>query len=472
MQKFVVLSCLLVGVVAAGPAAAAQCPGNPDALGTSRTLVVDPAEHSLLGGFQYRESLPLNDHEVVITFDDGPLPPYSTRILDILARECVKATYFMVGKMARAYPKVVRRTYEEGHTLANHSQSHPYFFHRASVEAAAKEINEGFKSIRAALGNPNGVAPFFRFPGLLRQDAVEDYLKSRKMMAWSVDFMADDWTRIGSKEIVRRALMRLEVNRKGILLLHDIQPATALGLPELLRELKVRGYRVVHVVPATPERPKTITTAAQWIVRNPPTHTNTQQAQGMWPRIGPVRLAGAAPTLPAPALTSFGAALGHDVIPLELVPAIDMLHGDGGVDMLRSDGREVALPIGTAWPSVEIAGLPDADLLPAPAADTFRYTSPPRARSTTRQVAGAKDGKKKQTAAKSKDAPSKSATAKSTESKASKEAKSKSTTFRPAKDAKAKDGKRAPRPPVGHQFQLPPSPPRPTANLTGTPQAR
>ena len=95
--------------------------------------MVDPAQHTLLGGFQYRESLPLNDKEVVITFDDGPLPPYCARILDILARECVKATYFMVGKMARAFPKLVRRTYDEGHTLANHSQSHPFNFHTMSV---------------------------------------------------------------------------------------------------------------------------------------------------------------------------------------------------------------------------------------------------------------------------------------------------------------------------------------------------
>ena len=83
--------------------------------------------------------------------------------------------------------------------------------------------------------------------------------------------MADDWTRINSREIVRRALIRLEAKGKGILLLHDIQPATALGLPELLAELKVRGYRVVHVVPSSAARPATVTTADQWLVRHPPT---------------------------------------------------------------------------------------------------------------------------------------------------------------------------------------------------------
>ena len=87
--------------------AAAECPGNPDALGTSRTIVVDPTEHPRLGSMQYRESLPLQDHEIVITFDDGPLPPRSTKVLETLAHECVKATYFMVGKMARNFPDMV-----------------------------------------------------------------------------------------------------------------------------------------------------------------------------------------------------------------------------------------------------------------------------------------------------------------------------------------------------------------------------
>ena len=74
---------------------------------------------------QYPDTLPLNDKEVVFTFDDGPVPPYSNEILDILASQCVKATYFMVGEMARAYPAVVRRVYEEGHTIGTHSDCTP-----------------------------------------------------------------------------------------------------------------------------------------------------------------------------------------------------------------------------------------------------------------------------------------------------------------------------------------------------------
>ena len=84
--------------------AAANCPGHPDALGTSRVLALDPTEYPRVGRMQYPDSLPLNDKEVVLTFDDGPLLPYSNQVLDILASQCVKATYFLVGEMARAFP--------------------------------------------------------------------------------------------------------------------------------------------------------------------------------------------------------------------------------------------------------------------------------------------------------------------------------------------------------------------------------
>src|ERR1700740_122670 len=116
-------ACGLLAVFATPPASAADCPGNPNALGTSRVLVVDPAEHARIGTMQYRETLPLADHEVVLTFDDGPLPPYSTRGLEPLASQCVKATYFLVGRMARAYPEMVRKIRDAGHSVGTHTMS-------------------------------------------------------------------------------------------------------------------------------------------------------------------------------------------------------------------------------------------------------------------------------------------------------------------------------------------------------------
>lgn len=249
------------------PPAPSACPGNPNALGTSRTLVVDPMEHARVGVMQYRETLPLEPKEVVITFDDGPIPPYSNRVLDILASECVKVTYFLVGKMAHAYPSIVRRMQAEGHTIGTHSNSHPLTFHKMPIAQAEAEIEGGIANTAAALGDRAAVAPFFRIPGLLRRDEVERLLVSRGLMTWSADYPADDWKHIPGDEVMKRALERIEARGRGMLLLHDIQPATVLALPGLLRTLKARGYKIVHVVPASPDLPKTATLPEQWMGR-------------------------------------------------------------------------------------------------------------------------------------------------------------------------------------------------------------
>src|SRR5262244_4377987 len=142
LTKILIAVCAIL-VLLIGGADAEQCP--PGALGVSRTLVVDPTEHPRVGSMQYPETLPLNDHEVVLTFDDGPLPRYTNPVLETLASECVKATFFMVGQMARAYPWMVRRVHDEGHNVAHHTQNHP--IRKMSVAQAAREIEEGFEQL-------------------------------------------------------------------------------------------------------------------------------------------------------------------------------------------------------------------------------------------------------------------------------------------------------------------------------------
>jgi peptidoglycan/xylan/chitin deacetylase (PgdA/CDA1 family) len=243
---------------------AGDCPGNPDALGTSRTIVVDPREHIRIGTMDYAETLPLLDREVVLTFDDGPIPPYTNRILDILAAECVKATYFMVGDMAKEYPSLVRRVYDAGHTVGTHSMSHPFRFRALSVERGNAQIDDGIAATAAALGDPDKVAPFFRFPGFGHTGPAHEHAVARGLMVWGADVPADDWHKLGPHEVARRAVQRLEYKGKGILLLHDIHQRTVDALPLILDELKARGFRVVHVVPSSPERPATVTAAADW----------------------------------------------------------------------------------------------------------------------------------------------------------------------------------------------------------------
>ena len=371
---------LLPFLLGLGWAQAAECPGHPGALGVSRTIVLNPAEHPKLGTLQYDESLPLNDHEVVLTFDDGPLPPYTSRVLDTLAAECVKATFFLVGRMALGYPQVVRREYNEGHTIAGHSQNHPFTFARMSVDDAAKEIEDGFDSLRTVLGDPRAVAPFFRIPGLLRQDSVEQYLEQHGYATWSLDFLADDWTHINAKEITRRALQRIEARGRGILLLHDIQPATALALPTILAELKARGYKIVQVVPATADRPATVAESDDWVQRH--------RARPSWPRVLAVGNITAQPSLDAPSPENFGVTESTGkVVAMDLSLAM-------AAQQERPAAGQNPLPRSAPWPNNVSYTVPaQTELLPMPAAQDFIYYYPGRStasfatsnRKTTRQ---------------------------------------------------------------------------------------
>jgi peptidoglycan/xylan/chitin deacetylase (PgdA/CDA1 family) len=127
--------------MAATAAKAEDCHGHPDALGTSRVISVDPLEHRRIGNMEYKETLPLDDHEVVLTFDDGPSVTYTPRVLDALAAECVKATFFMVGSMADEAPSLVKRIHAEGHTIGTHTQHHPWMT-RLRREAVKKELTD------------------------------------------------------------------------------------------------------------------------------------------------------------------------------------------------------------------------------------------------------------------------------------------------------------------------------------------
>jgi len=350
-------ACLgLLTCIAAYSAEAADCPGHPDAIGTSRTLVVDPREHPRIGTMQYPETLPLRDHEVVLTFDDGPLPRNSNQILDILASQCVKATFFEIGRMAQAYPEGVRKLIAAGHSVGTHSQTHPLTMNHMPVDRARQEIDGGIASVKSALGDDAAaLAPFFRIPGLLRAEAVEDYLASQGIQVWSADFLADDWRHISSARVYDLAIKRLEEKGKGVLLLHDIQARTVAALPRILHELKARGFSIVHVVPATPQNPPTPTEPQDWQLHPPSENVATSH----WPKIPNFVFADAG-ALPAPALS-------------------DLDWGDGRSMTLAEDragriGHGVPLPRSAPWPrqsplpaETEAA----AKTLPVPALSVF-----------------------------------------------------------------------------------------------------
>jgi peptidoglycan/xylan/chitin deacetylase (PgdA/CDA1 family) len=253
-MKFPLASAAAVSIlasIAASPTFAAEdCPGNPDALGTSRVVAIDPATLPRIGFMQYKEMVELKPKEVIITFDDGPIPKTTSKVLEALRHECVKATFFIVGRMAKAYPAMLREVAAEGHSIGTHSVTHPLIFPKAGFEKGKKEIDDGFAIVNEILAQDGRkAAPWFRFPGLGRTAAFEKYLGEQGISAMSADFPVDDWLHHTPDQVYNIAMARLEANGKGMFLMHDIQPSTTAMLPRLLRTLKERGYKVVHMVP-------------------------------------------------------------------------------------------------------------------------------------------------------------------------------------------------------------------------------
>jgi peptidoglycan-N-acetylglucosamine deacetylase len=241
---------LLAAAVPAG-AQTAPCPGNPDALGTARTLAVDVATSPRVGRKHFRDTLPLKPREVVLTFDDGPEGGTTPRVLDALKRECVLASFFLLGRSAAAHPELAQRERAEGHTVAHHTFAHP-LLGRMSFAAARAEIDRGFAAVdRAVYQSAEGApkTPFFRFPGFASSPALLDWLQGRGIVVFGADVWASDWNPMSPEQELRLVLARLEASRGGIVLFHDTKRQTAAMLPALLRALKLRDFTVVHTVP-------------------------------------------------------------------------------------------------------------------------------------------------------------------------------------------------------------------------------
>jgi peptidoglycan/xylan/chitin deacetylase (PgdA/CDA1 family) len=243
----------LVWPTLAATAYATSCP-RPETLGTSRILTVDAAATPRVGLRSFPQTLPLEDHEVVLTFDDGPWPATTPRVLAALARECVQATFFLIGRPASEHPDLVRRIAAEGHTVGHHSWSHPNLM-QIKPDEAIEEIDHGISAVEMALhgtATTTPTTPFFRFPGFQSTPATLDLLQSRGIVVFGADLWASDWNKMTPKQELKLVADRLEAAGKGIILFHDTKHQTAAMLPAFLRYLRDNGYHVVHVRPAEP----------------------------------------------------------------------------------------------------------------------------------------------------------------------------------------------------------------------------
>ena len=234
-------------LAAVGPSAAVA-PATIDCgrvLGVSRTIEID-THGGVLVGAQYVDTDKglLADREVVLTFDDGPFGANTRSILDSLDRECAKATFFSVGRMALAYPGVLKEVAARGHTIGGHTLSHANLG-RGGLGRAEAEIERGFSALAHALGAP--VAPLFRFPYLSDPRAVRDYLGRRDVAVVGIDVDSFDTRTLSSARIADNIMQGLARHGRGVVLMHDLKVGTAKALPEILRRLRQGGYRLVHL---------------------------------------------------------------------------------------------------------------------------------------------------------------------------------------------------------------------------------
>ena len=226
----------------------AGCDTRTGAIGLSRIVEIDATGGPRFGHSQYKDVDFLQDGEVVLTFDDGPIRRYTKPILDTLDAHCTRATFFSVGRMAVADPETLKETARRGHTIASHTWSHA----KLSGLSAAKakfEIELGNSAVTKAMGAP--IAPFFRFPYLRDSKSALDYLRSRNMSTFSIEVDSQDFRTRNPGQVLRNVMAQLKSVKKGIILFHDIQPATAGALSSILDGLKAGGFKIVHLVSKT-----------------------------------------------------------------------------------------------------------------------------------------------------------------------------------------------------------------------------
>jgi peptidoglycan/xylan/chitin deacetylase (PgdA/CDA1 family) len=219
-------------------------------LGVARTVEIDTGQGPRFGSIQAKDREFLKDHEVVLTFDDGPHEKFTRGILDALDAHCTKATFFMVGRRALAQPGIVQEVASRGHSVASHTWSHANLGRLSPAQAQA-EIELGVSAVQRALGKP--ATPFFRFPYLSESRAAVEHLKARNIAMFSIDIDSFDYRTFSSTAVTRNLMGQLAARRKGIILMHDIQPASAGAIRTLLAELKSQGYKVVHLRAAQPQ---------------------------------------------------------------------------------------------------------------------------------------------------------------------------------------------------------------------------
>lgn len=226
---------------------------NPNALGVERIVQIDTTGGPGFGFEHFKAYDFLRDKEIVLTFDDGPWPGNTERVLKALADNCTKAMFFPIGMHAGWHPEILKEVVKAGHTVGSHTWSHKDLSKLSDDEAKA-EIEKGIAAVSIALGN-KPVAPFFRFPALRHPPEMVKYVGTRNIAIFSTDMDSFDFKIRKPEQVIKSVMTKLAKHGKGIILMHDFQHATSEAVPELLKQLKAGGYKVVQIVGKTPVEP-------------------------------------------------------------------------------------------------------------------------------------------------------------------------------------------------------------------------
>jgi len=250
-----------ISMATAGAAWGQQAPApattkceNPNALGVGRVVEIDTTGGPGFGFEHFKAYDFLRDHEVVLTFDDGPWPGNAPAVLKALAEQCTKAMFFPIGKHAGWHPEILKQLIAAGHTVGSHTWSHKDLS-RLTDQEAKDEIEKGIAAVSIAAGN-KPIAPFFRFPALRHPPDMVKYLGERNVGIFSTDFDSFDFKMRHPEQVIKSVMTKLAKHGKGIILMHDFQHATAEAVPEILKKLKEGNYKVVQIVGKTPIEPK------------------------------------------------------------------------------------------------------------------------------------------------------------------------------------------------------------------------
>lgn len=191
---------------------------------------------------QSYNSVPIQEPYVAMTFDDGPHPTLTPQLLDILKKRNIRATFYVLGRLASEYPDIVRRMVEEGHEVGNHTWSHPYLT-KLSSERVRSELEKTNDAVFKATGRRPATMrpPYGAINATLRKRFAEDM--GMPVIMWSVDPL--DWRRPGPSVVASRIVNGAHPG--AIILAHDIHPGTIQAMPQALDQLLAKGYKFVTV---------------------------------------------------------------------------------------------------------------------------------------------------------------------------------------------------------------------------------